>query len=121
MDLHALVRDFAVYLAAAPSKYLILRVHQHETRVGRPLSIHPWYIRGLFSLVSRIRTMVDSESDDRINAQSENRLIPRAAGNDVRIIELLPSDQGSRYRTNPTSQYNCQELRAGPQAGWPDS
>ena len=76
MDLHALVRDFAVYLAAAPSKYLILRVQQHEKRSDRPFCISPWYIRGLFSLVSRIWTMVDPESDDRINAQSEHRQIP---------------------------------------------
>ena len=41
MDLHALVRDFAVYLSATPSKYLVLRIQQHESYMDRPLSIHP--------------------------------------------------------------------------------
>ena len=52
MDLHALVRDFAVFLSAAPSKYLMLRVQQHESFPHRPLCLHPTYIRGIFSSTS---------------------------------------------------------------------
>ena len=94
LDLHALVRDFAVYLSAAPSKFLILRVQQHENNQHRSLIIHPWYIGGVHTLVSRVWTLVESPHEDRVDAKKENRLIPREIGNDARILELLLEDRG---------------------------
>ena len=68
LDLHALVRDFAVYLSAAPSKSVILRAQQHENTQHHPLAIRPWYIRCFYTLVSRIWTLVESPGEDRIDA-----------------------------------------------------
>ena len=59
LDLHAVVRDVAVYLSASPSKFLILRVKQQESKGNKPLAIHPWYVRGFYALASRLWTLVE--------------------------------------------------------------
>ena len=51
-------------------------------------------MRGIYTLVSRVRTLVESPGVDIIDAKHENRLIPRESGNDVRISKLLPEDKG---------------------------
>ena len=98
LDIHAVVRDVAVYLSASPSKFLILRVQQHESKGNKPLVIHPWYVRGFDALVSRLWTLVE------LACRRPNR---RKAGTSPQVMTC--------------ASWNCAQMIKGQTQRWSDT